>query len=201
MRWLNRLSPVILLGAGLFLVFMAAACQKLPPRPPVDLLDSDQDLSELERSHETWTRAPDVPNFGFGRHSIWLRLPAANPGNTRREYVLEVAAPWVDRIEFSLTGGGTTGTAGVTVPFASDSFFHRHPSFAFSLAPGESRTVYVRAVHWGLLSLPLRLWDKAEFEKKVQGEYALHGMYFGAILALLLYNLTLFFIVRDQSYL
>lgn len=188
-----RARPILLC------ILFTAACTGAP-RPTLEILNSSESIERVMKSDAWEPAAKEIPSFGFARHSVWARSRIENSSTNPASMVLEIGAPWLDQIEFFVEGR-PAGRAGNNAVFAADAVYHRHPSFEFSVEPGRTRTIYVHVIHSGLLSLPMRLWDRADFEKKAQGEYIIHGIYFGAIAALLLYNLTLFFIVRDRSYL
>ncbi len=51
------------------------------------------------------------------------------------------------------------------------------------------------------MSLPLDLWQPLAFQNHILLLYILWGLFFGALLSLLFYNLFLFFSLRERSYL
>ncbi len=187
--------------APIFLVLLfLAACSGGAPRPTLEILTSSEPIDVVMKSTAWEPAQKEIPSFGYARHSVWARSRIENKSQHPVEMVLEMGAPWLDQIEF-FVGNAAAGRAGNIFAFGADAVYHRHPSFSFTVEEGRTRTIYIHVTHSGLLSLPMRLWTRSEFEKKSQGEYIIHGIYFGAIAALLLYNLTLFFIIRERSYL
>ena len=49
--------------------------------------------------------------------------------------------------------------------------------------------------------LPLTLWSASAFEEKRRSESFTYGFYYGVLAILILYNLVLFFTLRDRSHL
>jgi hypothetical protein len=49
--------------------------------------------------------------------------------------------------------------------------------------------------------VPVRIWEADEFLYKAMPEYLIHGLYFGTIASLLVYNFMIFVFVRERSYL
>jgi diguanylate cyclase (GGDEF)-like protein len=144
----------------------------------------------------------DDLNFGYRRSAIWLRfsLTASQPS----QRLLELAFPSLDDVRFfaPLNGGGYAQTeTGDTRPFSSRPVEHRHFVFPISVEAGKSAPFYLRVASEGSLTVPLTLWPQAAFDAQDRRSYSGLSLYFGMLLALALYNLLLFFSLRDKSYL
>lgn len=142
--------------------------------------------------------------IGYSSAAIWLALPlkSASPGNT--EYLLEIGHPPLDRAEFytRLQGGGfTRQIAGDLLPFAARPFVHRNLVFPFTLRGEEENVVLIRITSEGSLLIPLSLWTPQALHEHDQRSYALISIYYGIVLALLLYNLMIWVATRDVVYL
>ena len=145
-----------------------------------------------------------VPSFGFSRSAWWLRVRLANPGAQTVERVVELPQAVQDRLEFhAVEPGGTrpliSFRTGDRLPFATRPV--AYPAFVFplQLAPGEQLDLYLRLdTHDGLHeAAPLLLWDHRSFFESSADERLGLGLYYGALLALLLYNLFLFASTRE----
>jgi signal transduction histidine kinase len=66
---------------------------------------------------------------------------------------------------------------------------------------GETQTVYLRVRSKGPISLPISAWNATDFLQHDRNGALLDGLYFGALLALILFNLFIYLSVRDSSYL
>ncbi len=140
-------------------------------------------------------------NLGYSASAWWLRVtvqPAADAGGRR---LLEVAFPTLDRVEFFPPDGGTAVVAGDERPFAERPLRHRHFVFPVDLRPGEAQTLHLRVQSAGSLTVPLTLWQPAALHAADQDAYGAHALYYGMLLALGLYNLLLWFSLRERSYL
>lgn len=143
-------------------------------------------------------------NFGFIEDPVWIRFQIQG-GNAGIVRLLEIGFALIDRIDLYLVAPGGrivhTAAAGVSVPFAKRDRAHRY--FIFELGPQDARphTVYLRLETRNALVVPLAIWSEAGFRRidhKLQ--FAL-GLYYGIIAVMILYNLFLYFSIRDQSYL
>ena len=61
--------------------------------------------------------------------------------------------------------------------------------------------LYLRVASEGSLTLPLTLWAPDDFRLHNQHAYAGFSLYYGMLLALGLYNLLLYFALRERIYL
>lgn len=160
---------------------------------PIDVLDGKRPFRRPERH-------PDL-NFGYTADVLWLKLPVRSLATGAREWRIEFEYATVDRIDLYSVGddGILHQRSGDRMVFAQRSQPHRNPVFALRLAAGESRTLYLRAESLGSLTLSSALWDADRFFLHSQRGYAATSLYFGAALALALYNLLLFAILRERA--
>lgn len=143
-------------------------------------------------------------NFGLTNSAIWLRVNLRTERSAPADWMLELAYPPLDRLElYSPDGkGGFVGqVGGDLLPFADRAVVHRNHVMPVRLEPGVVNTLYLRLASGGTVSAPVRLWQPAALWQHDQAEYATISLYFGLLVGLFLYNLLLFFSVRDRAYL
>ncbi len=138
-------------------------------------------------------------NFGYSGSAFWLALPLAVAADAPPGWLLEIASPSLDQVEvYQPRGGGyTVYRAGDLEPFASRPYLHRNLVFPLQLTPGTTQTVYIKVVSGGTLTIPATLWQPEALRRHDQKTYAVLSVYYGMLLALMLYNLLLFFATRD----
>ncbi|MCB1315903.1 MAG: SpoIIE family protein phosphatase, partial [Leptospiraceae bacterium] len=145
----------------------------------------------------------DRPGLGFSRDTCWLRLDVTNPGE-RRTWLLEFATPSLDYIDiYRIDANAVTHLyrGGDHVPFDERTFAYRN-AVAELTAPAQSTIHYlIRVRTTGALNLFLRAWDREAFQQAVVREQIAEGLYFGIMLAMLIYNLFVYFGVHEISYL
>ncbi|GBF49024.1 stage II sporulation protein E [Leptospira ryugenii] len=143
-----------------------------------------------------------IPNFGNGKPTVWLKTKIKNNSSELQSYVLELGVSYLDRVEFYLIKENEKiqeKTYGAILKRSETELNHRNPSFDFKI-PGQSEVnIYIKAYNSGLLTIPLRLLTEKEFVDKIKGEYLIHGIYFGSIIALFFYNLFIFIITKEKS--
>ncbi|RTL55543.1 MAG: diguanylate cyclase [Rhodocyclaceae bacterium] len=153
------------------------------------------------------TRRGDDMSFGYRHSTYWLRLVLTlPPGGSREHWSLELAYPTLDSVNFyrMLPGGDYQMTeTGDTLPFGSRRVDHRNYVFPVDLsgANAGSQVFYLRIRSAGSLTFPLTLWQDSAFAEASQRSYAALSLYFGAFAAMALYNLMLYFSLRDRVFL
>jgi diguanylate cyclase (GGDEF)-like protein len=143
-------------------------------------------------------------NFGYSRSAYWLRLWLRLPPDAARQWLLEVAYSSLDRVEVYTPragGGFSVQVAGDLQPFVERPFPHRNLVFPLTLTGEVDQTIYMKVVSAGNLTIPATLWQPAAMHYHDQLSYALLSIYYGLLLALLLYNLLLFVAARDRAFL
>ena len=139
-------------------------------------------------------------NFGYSSSVWWLRFEIeANPA-VARDWLLEVAFPTLDSVEYFGPGGEHLST-GDHLPFAMRPLEHRNFVFPLHLSEGGTNMVWLRVASEGTLTIPLRLWQAGAFWQDSLTSYSVLAVYFGMLLALALYNLLLWVSLRNPNYL
>lgn len=142
-------------------------------------------------------------NFGQTNHDYWLRMTFTRVGSDDRARVLEIDQSNIDIVEWytpEKDGRFSLQKAGMLSPFAIRTIKNRNFVFSIELAKGETKTYYLRAKTCGGLIIPPILWTKERFtEYNANVQHGL-GLYYGIMLVMILYNLFIYFSVRDVSY-
>jgi diguanylate cyclase (GGDEF)-like protein len=74
-------------------------------------------------------------------------------------------------------------------------------AWAFADEKSGSWTIYARFISQGVLTLPMKLYTDGAFLSYQRATATGYGIYYGIILAMAMYNLFLFFSLRDKAYL
>lgn len=139
-------------------------------------------------------------NFGYSPSAWWLRVDIEAAPEAPRDWLLDVAFPTLDSVEF-FGPDGVRHVTGDRLPFAQRPLLHRNFVFPLRLGDAGRETIWLRVVSEGTLTIPLRLWRHDAFWQESLSSYALLALYFGMLLALACYNLLLWFSLRDHNYL
>ncbi|MBX9632408.1 MAG: diguanylate cyclase [Burkholderiales bacterium] len=148
------------------------------------------------------------PNFGFTRNWIWLRFTVQSPPGPDRAWFLEIDYPPLDVIEVHAPMRDTNGDmryevrkGGDLLPYAAREIQSNNYLFALDLPSGSVQTIYLRVRSESSVTVPLRLLSRSGLESARWSESFLLALFFGALLALGIFNLLLWFTLRNCSYL
>lgn len=158
-------------------------------------------IGDMEKARFSQPSGQDVINLSYSRSAWWLRLDVDSVQT--RTWYLEVGYPSLDSVElFTPDGKGGYGQqrSGDGLAFSQRPLPHHNLLFQTDLPQGKS-TLYLRIASSGNLTLPIALWEPQAFHWHDQTSYFRLSLYYGMLLALGLYNLLLFFSLRERVYL
>lgn len=171
------------------------------------VLDPEGRLTSGELRPENFVDPPlgagETVNLGYRAGAAWLRVVLNAAPDAPDEWFLEIGYPSLDRVDLYLPGpaGLVAQHAGDRNPLGAMTYPHHNFVFPIRLTPGAPLELLLRVQSEGNLTVPMTLWQPDALARMDRREYARHALYFGALLALLLYNLLLFLSVRDPLYL
>lgn len=140
-------------------------------------------------------------SFGYSTHAYWLRLSLHNPADQPINWVLLIGNPLLDSLDAYGLDGERVYQAGDQRPFEQRWVDHRQLVLPFTLAAGEERELILRMQTDGSANLSASLMSAEAFNRHEQSTLLLQGLFFGALLVMMIYNLSIFIITRDRNYL
>jgi len=169
-------------------------------RDPAHQFDAQAIMGKAAEFHPAELRAG--LNFSYTDDQVWLKTTVISAAERRTDWILEMRYPSLDDVKLYSFGpdGIVIQHQGDTVPYQQRDMKHRNPVFQLNLEPGESRTLLIAARSQGSLTLDAQLWQEERFYQYSQASYALLATYFGMLLALAIYNLLLFAVLRERSF-
>jgi diguanylate cyclase (GGDEF)-like protein len=194
-------------GTSVAAVRLMPQTQSVPLAPQITVLE---DVGGVMTLADVQRRAADFKpsgvrddaaiNFGYSSSAWWLRIDLAADPEAARDWLLDIAFPTLDNIEY-FGPGGEHRVAGDRLPFAARPLLHRNFVFPVRLDESGVGSIWLRVVSEGTLTIPVRLWRHEAFWQESLSSYAMLSVYFGMLLALAAYNLLLWFSLRDHNYL
>lgn len=142
--------------------------------------------------------------FGFTDSAYWVRFRVRNEASSDTNWLLsyDSVSFFIDYYYPADSGEGyeiiQTGSA---LPFDTRDVPVGRFVFHLPVPPQESKTVYMRFASDGSQILSLTLLSDDTFTRQVMFQQAFNGILYGILLILTIYNLVLFFNLRDGSYL
>jgi signal transduction histidine kinase len=144
-----------------------------------------------------------IPNLQVSASAFWLKFNFTNETNTE-EILFDIAYPTIDSIDFYTVTSDSVYTKqsfGEYKKFSERTL--QHPNYVVSaqIPKGATRTIYMRIRSGDQVMVPLSAGTSKEIAATLFTKDWIFGIYFGIIMVMALYNLFIFFSVRDRSYL
>ena len=166
-------------------------------------------LTEVRRSdiasRFTANHAPAASlNYGYTTSAYWLRFTLKNDTARLLDRMLEISYSDLSDVQFyqPLADGTYQSVAtGFAQPFATRPYANRFFVFPVALPEHSEQVYYLRIQSNNGMVVPIRLWEPQAFHSYERKDYSVQAWYFGMVVAIAIFNLLLFFALRDVIYL
>lgn len=175
--------------------------QQTEPLGSADLMALGTDAwAPVSTEASAKTKGRDTLSMEMQSFHYKIPLPLAT---TERKYVANINFAILYEVQFfvvsqgRITAQGYYGNAkvesGRTLPGL-------HPTFSFTIAEGQSADLYVRVKNSGINLIPLSVMELGSFVLRDQRIRIINGLIVGALLGILVYNLSLFISLKEKIY-
>lgn len=162
------------------------------------------DVSKPEMEGK-WIRSKkESPGFGYSNSVFWVRMELENNLSYDKEWLLEIGYPLIDFVDcyiFDTNGKYVLKQTGDRLLFKEREVAYRNFTFNFKTEPSQKKKIYISFKGDSSMQFPITIWSNKQFIEKVNTETISLGLYYGIMIAMVLYNLFIFFSVKDMSYL
>lgn len=161
-----------------------------------------QEVAATTRSRRWEDRHSENLNFGYSKSALWLHGELLNRA-PQTEWLLGMRYPLLDFVDIYVVwpdGRIQHHASGDRRPFNTRDIDDRNFYFKLTLQPGERVQLFARIAGQGSLQAPLEVSTPRAYAQQSRQEQVLLGIYSGALLAMLLYNLLLALSLRDKTY-
>lgn len=144
-------------------------------------------------------------NLHMQQHAVWVRFPVHNTDSQSARWLLLM--PWImlARVELHVLHSdghwSEPQVGGYQIERDALPLNFRLPVFPLQFEGDERVTLYIRASSKAVMFLPLIMQTPTQFEAYQDYTNIGYGIGFGVLLAMMLYNLSLYIFVRDRTYL
>ncbi|EOR92880.1 two-component sensor histidine kinase [Arcticibacter svalbardensis MN12-7] len=209
---INRISAVFLF---LFFTLNASFAQQVltfkgelaPIGDRVEILtDSNSTMSlrsALSSKEFKRSSGSQFPNLGTTPYSYWIRFTLKNESNSKAMGI-QLTQSMMDYVDFYQVQGDSvtrTNFTGHRRPFNNRFVKHQTYIYQVPIIKGESQTIYLKVKSGKQLTLPIYVGSIEEVVENAMIIDLLFGIYLGIIMVMLLYNLFIYFSIRDITYL
>jgi len=163
------------------------------------------DLDQIQQEDIPWQNNGSAAfNQGYHASAWWLHVRLLNASDAPLQRLLEVGYAALDYVDIYVVDQGHITQSfqlGDKYPYSRRPIDHRFPIVPVKFAPGQTLDVYLRVQTSGALQVPLTLWEYTAFHSADFVSSVVQGVYFGGVTTIALYNLLIFFVLRDRNYL
>ena len=165
-----------------------------------------QTLSSVMLSRD-WTQSTaEHLNFGFRRNAYWMKMSVVSTVQMR--WYLWNHYSLLDTVALYQCPAGTINVSACTVsfggdhlPFAARDIEHPNLIMPLDLDADTHYDLYLYVDTEGAYQLPIEILDGRTLQHQLLSDNLLRGGYYALLLVMGLYNLMLFFSIRDRTYL
>lgn len=163
-----------------------------------------RDLLKPELQAQLSPGRVDIPNYGLTSRAVWAKLSLYNDRDQPTLRMLELANARMWELDLYEVVNGEPNRirrTGNSLPFSEREILAASFYFPLNFQAHETRTFYLRFRNTTTLQLPLILSAPAAYEQSRTFKAYAYGFYFGMLAALAIYNLAVFFVLRDRNHL
>jgi EAL domain-containing protein (putative c-di-GMP-specific phosphodiesterase class I)/GGDEF domain-containing protein len=168
-------------------------------------LDDESALAQAMQ-RENWQGKQDdrVLNMGFTNQSVWVRTSLTIPEPLARQWYLVLPYPLLEEVDLYIVRDGQLPAIYHTSRQQTEKQRDQPHSYQVALPlprdlSGEVE-LFLKARSATSLQVPVELWREDRLLLQFLLESLYWGAYFGALCALVIYNLFLFVSLRDSAY-
>lgn len=166
---------------------------------------SFEDISNPKYQKEFKVIPKESPGFGYSSSTFWFKIKAVKHSKAiTPDLLLEVEHTNLDSLVFfyqNKKGQWTQELSGDMLPFSQRKLKFRTFVFELGLHAKEAQTFYLKVHTRGTVIVPMVVQTKYNASIKHIKQEIFFGFFYGILFIMGVYNLFLFFSLRDRSYL
>lgn len=141
--------------------------------------------------------------FGYTGSVYWLKTELVNTDDREHRFYVEIAYPVIDFITVHVLRetGQDEIRVGDKYPFDQRPVDHRNFVFPLTFSPKERVALIMRVETTSSMQIPLYIHQQRHFMERDQKVVQGLGMYYGAMVIMILYNFFVYLSVRERNYL
>ena len=160
----------------------------------------------LQRTDLPWQPSgASTPNLGFTTDHCWFRFSVRNLNRLHPDWQLQIDYAMLGEVDvYQIDAGGTLVAhfqAGMDRDFSVRPGTAPTPAFPLTLPTGTDNDIFLKVASAHSIQLPLELLSQESYNASTQTQSVVQGIFFGGMLVMILYNLSLFFSIREKVYL
>ncbi|MGE3655110.1 MAG: 7TM diverse intracellular signaling domain-containing protein, partial [Flavobacteriales bacterium] len=145
----------------------------------------------------------DVLNLDVSKSTFWIKFKIENKTNVNN-LLLHITNPMIDEITlYSVKNYNVEQQESITssVPIYKRKYNHQDFIFDLDITSNTLSEFIIKVKSSKMIILPIRIGTSRIIDKNTRTKDLIFGIFFGIMLVMFLYNLFIYFTVRDSSYL
>lgn len=165
---------------------------------------SFEEINSGKFDHQFEKSEADVPNYAYLDANFWFKINLNDESSTDSRWYLQSSRTQIDTIKVYFEGddgGFTEYASGDLYPY--DSRIIKHKDFIFPIPKTEDgqQTIYIWCKGNFSKQFPFTIVEERTFAEASHKTDLTMGILFGIFIAMVIYNLLLFFSLRSLTYL
>lgn len=170
--------------------------------------DVDKTLTLEDVQKDSVQFKTDLPasksiNLSYTKSAYWLRFNIENSSDNQIEKILEINHPLLKYVDFYFQSEDDSYQiyTGFGRPYENRAYKSRIFAFPLRLQAHSLNVIYIRVASLNAVQIPAQLWKPEDFQQKERWDLAFQALYFGIVLAVVIFSLALMLMLREKSYL
>ncbi|MBP9215872.1 MAG: response regulator, partial [Agitococcus sp.] len=160
---------------------------------------------EEKRGVNRWQKANGfISNYGFTKAAYWVKVDLNNHTD-QKDWILHFEYPLMDVLQLYTPNAQNQYrlqyTTGDAYAFSQRPIKDRGFALPISITPQQTQSIYLRLQSRDSMIISMSLLTPDAFRAEQQNESFWFGMYYGAVLIILLFNAYLYLILKDKNHL
>lgn len=139
-------------------------------------------------------------NFGSTKANIWLKIIFNNNTNDKQKRIFEFQDNRLDRIKI-YENRCLVNTIGDMLPYSNRTIKSPAPTHKFVIDANTQATYYLCISNNGVTDLRYKIYTPVDYMEFINAQNLFYAFYYGATSMMILYNLILFFFIRERVFL
>lgn len=161
-------------------------------------------IENIYKNKDKFTKSTlENTNFGLTSDTIWIYCKITNSTDKLSSNVLQFPYPLLDYIhilEYVDEKLQTSYITGDLTNFNTRKLDSNDFVFPYSLNPHETKEFIFKVNSEGALNIGLKFLSQEEYQTDNHTDLMVLGIYYGAIIIMLIFNMILFFVLKDRVY-
>lgn len=160
------------------------------------------DVLRMIKDHSVQNSVGNKTNFGMASAAYWGYAEIYNDSPVERTLIYEIGGR-NKKIEVFIenpSGKYEIKRGGTEYPFSQNGLKYRYIAYELKFKPYERKKVIIKNSSF-VVRFPITLWDQNTFSETAAKDSLLLGITYGIFLIMLVYNLFLFFFLKERIYL